>query len=84
MFLYLFFFCARFCFAGGGRWWGALAFQLFRMLHSPEYMQPQSRSADGDVTNAVGAGLDELMRHVPALRPQCIKALVVALKEVRL
>lgn len=53
------------------------------MLHSPEYMQPQSRSADGDVTNAVGAGLDELMRHVPALRPQCIKALVVALKEVR-
>lgn len=52
------------------------------MLQSPEYMQAQTRAPDGNVPNAVGAGLDELMRHVPALRPSCIKALVASLKEV--
>lgn len=53
------------------------------MLHSPESMHPQSRYPDGNVTTVVGAGLDELMRHVPSLRPQCIKALVASFKEVR-
>lgn len=57
--------------------------QFFRMLHSPESMHPQSRYPDGNVTTVVGAGLDELMRHVPSLRPQCIKALVASLKEVQ-
>lgn len=52
------------------------------MLHSPESMHPQSRYPEGNITTVVGAGLDELMRHVPALRPQCIKALVASLKEV--
>lgn len=60
-----------------------LFFQFFRMLHSPESMHPQSRYPDGNVTTVVGAGLDELMRHVPSLRPQCIKALVASFKEVR-
>lgn len=57
--------------------------QFFRMLHTPESMHPQSRYPEGNMTSVVGAGLDELMRHVPALRPQCIKALVSSLKEVR-
>lgn len=56
--------------------------QLFRLLRSPEYVYPQTRSPDGNVTNVVGAGLDELMRHVPSLRPSCIKSLVAAMKEV--
>lgn len=59
-----------------------LLLQLFRMLHSPDYIQPQARSAEGNMTSVVGAGLDELMRHVPSLRPQCIHALVGAMKEV--
>ncbi|CAB1120780.1 unnamed protein product [Ectocarpus sp. CCAP 1310/34] len=43
---------------------------------------PASRYPEGNMTSVVGAGLDELMRHVPALRPQCIKALVSSLKEL--
>lgn len=58
--------------------------QLFKMLHTPDYVQPQTRSAEGNMTSVVGAGLDELMRHVPSLRSQCIQALVGAMKEVSL
>ncbi|CAN0117801.1 unnamed protein product, partial [Scytosiphon promiscuus] len=54
---------------------------FFRMLRSPESMHPQSRYPESNIT-IVGNGLDELMRHVPALRPQCIKALVASLKEL--
>lgn len=56
--------------------------QLFRLLHAPEYMHPNARTAEGSMTSVVGAGLDELMRHVPCLRSQCIQALVTAMKEV--
>ena len=56
--------------------------QLFRALQSPEYIHSLTRSPEVNVTSGVGGGLDELMRHVPAVRPQCIKALVASLKEV--
>ena len=57
-------------------------FQLFRALQSPEYIHSLTRSPEVNVTSGVGGGLDELMRHVPTVRPQCIKALVASLKEV--
>lgn len=58
--------------------------QIFRMLYSPAYLPPASHSsAVGSMTSVLGSGLDELMRHVPTLRPQCTKALVAAMKEVR-
>ncbi|CAN0392203.1 unnamed protein product, partial [Discosporangium mesarthrocarpum] len=56
--------------------------QVFRLLLSPECVQPQSRSVEGNIATAVGLGLDELMRHVTILRPSCISALVNAMKEV--
>ncbi|CAN0318715.1 unnamed protein product, partial [Laminaria digitata] len=49
---------------------------LFRAMQSPEYIHSLTRSPEVNITGSVGRGLDELMRHVPTVRPQCIKALV--------
>jgi len=55
---------------------------LLAIFCSPQYAMPQSRCLLNDMTAIVGTGIDELMRHVPSLRPLGISALVGAVKRV--
>ncbi|CAM9535395.1 unnamed protein product, partial [Phaeothamnion confervicola] len=49
---------------------------LFGLLRSPDYAAPASRCFLGDMPAIIGQGMDELMRHVPRLKPDCMRALV--------
>lgn len=48
------------------------------VLTGPAYL----RALQGDTPSVVGAGLDELMRHVPALRPDGVRAMGDALRKL--
>ena len=54
---------------------------MLGILHHPKYAMPRSRCLLNEMTAIVGNGLDEIMRHVPSLRPQVIAAIVDAMKE---
>jgi len=55
---------------------------MLRIFYSPEYAMPRSRALQGDMAAIFGTGVDEVIRHVPSLRPLCIDALVGALKKI--
>mmetsp|Transcript_9044 Transcript_9044/g.11092 ORF Transcript_9044/g.11092 Transcript_9044/m.11092 type:complete len:4662 (-) Transcript_9044:66-14051(-) len=56
---------------------------LLSLFYSPQYAMPRSRCLLNEMTAIVGTGLDELMRHVPSLRPLGTKALVMAIRRVK-
>lgn len=41
-----------------------------------------TRALQGDAPSALGAGLDELLRHAPALKPQGIRVLVAIFRRL--
>jgi E3 ubiquitin-protein ligase HUWE1 len=55
---------------------------FFRVFYQAQYALPQSRCLQGDMPCLVGTGIEELMRHVPRLKPSCMVALVEAMKKV--
>lgn len=55
---------------------------MLSIFCSPLYVMPQSRCLLNDMTSIVGTGVDELMRHVPSLRPLVIEALVGIVKRI--
>ncbi|CAM9533904.1 unnamed protein product, partial [Chrysoparadoxa australica] len=55
---------------------------IFSIFSSPQYVLPASRCLQGELTMVMGSGLDELMRHVPVLKGDCLSEFVTALKKV--
>ena len=55
---------------------------LMKLFHSPQYVMPHSRSMQNDLPAIFGTNLDEVIRHVPKLRPHCIAAIVQAMKDL--
>jgi hypothetical protein len=55
---------------------------LLKIFHHPKYAMPRSRCLLNEMTSIVGTGLDEIMRHVPALSKLICKAISDAMMEV--
>jgi hypothetical protein len=55
---------------------------LLSLFHNPEYAMPKSRCLLNEMTAIVGTGMDEIMRHVPRLRPLVINAIVQMMRNV--
>ena len=55
---------------------------LLKIFYHPKYAMPRSRCLLNEMTSIVGTGLDEIMRHVPALSKLICKAISEAMMEV--
>jgi hypothetical protein len=55
---------------------------LLAIFYNPAFAMPKSRCMLNEMTSIVGTGLDEVMRHVPRLRPLVMKAIVEAMMNV--
>ena len=51
---------------------------------TPKYCMPTSKCLLNGITAMFGTGLDELIRHVPQVKQQCVKGLAQAVKQVTL
>jgi len=52
------------------------------ILCSPAYAMPTSRCLLDEATAIIGTSLDEMMRHVPNLRPQIMQAIVNSIRRI--
>jgi hypothetical protein len=55
---------------------------LLAILYTPEYAMPKSRCMLNEMTSIDGTGLDEVMLHVPRLRPLVMNSIVETMQNV--
>lgn len=56
--------------------------ELFAFMCTRKYAMPHSRCMLNEMARGIGAGLDELVRHVPSTRSAVLKALVAAIRRI--
>jgi hypothetical protein len=55
---------------------------MFSIFCSPQYVMPRSRCLLNEMPSIFGTGVDELMRHVPSLRPFVIESLISVVNRI--
>jgi len=55
---------------------------LLKIFYHPMYAMPKSRCLLSETSAIIGTGLDEIMRHVPSLRPQVMASIVDGINQI--